>query len=57
MCSTKTMLCMALLAVAVVTVSADTDKFSTCCTKVSSAKSKVPIVDFLLQQLLLVLKL
>ncbi|CAI9618638.1 unnamed protein product [Staurois parvus] len=51
MCSMKIMLCMALLvAVAVVTVSADTGKFSTCCTRVSSAKPRVQIVDFLLQE-------
>nr|DBA25821.1 TPA: hypothetical protein GDO54_010165 [Pyxicephalus adspersus] len=51
MCSMKIMLCMALLAaVAVFTASADTGKFSTCCTRVSSAKPKVHLEDFLLQR-------
>ncbi|KAM9316438.1 eotaxin-like [Gastrophryne carolinensis] len=50
MFSTKTMLCAAVLTAAViVTVSADTGKFSTCCTKVSSAKTRVPLEDFLIQ--------
>ncbi|XP_073481577.1 C-C motif chemokine 8-like isoform X2 [Aquarana catesbeiana] len=51
MCSMKIMLCMALIAaVAVVKASSDPGKFSTCCTRVSSAKSKLQIVDFLLQE-------
>ncbi|XP_040204623.1 C-C motif chemokine 8-like [Rana temporaria] len=51
MCSMKIMLCMALLAaVAVVKASTDPGIFSTCCTRVSSAKSKLQIVDFLLQE-------
>ncbi|XP_068135214.1 C-C motif chemokine 3-like [Hyperolius riggenbachi] len=51
MCSAKIMLCMALLAAAAIaTISADTGKFSTCCTKVSSAKPRVHIEDFLIQK-------
>ncbi|XP_063775585.1 C-C motif chemokine 24-like [Pseudophryne corroboree] len=51
MCSLKTMLCLALLiASAVTTVSADTGKFSSCCTRVSSAKPKIHLENFLLQK-------
>ncbi|PIO33632.1 hypothetical protein AB205_0112150 [Aquarana catesbeiana] len=51
MCSMKIMLCMALIAaVVVVKASVDPGKFSSCCTKVSAAKPKVHLVDFLRQK-------
>ncbi|MEE6500899.1 hypothetical protein FKM82_003979 [Ascaphus truei] len=52
MCSVKIMLCVALLvASAIVTVTCDSGKFSSCCTRVSSAKTKVAITDFIIQKL------
>ncbi|XP_068135213.1 C-C motif chemokine 24-like [Hyperolius riggenbachi] len=51
MCSAKIMLCMALLAAAAITtVSADTGKFSTCCTRVSSGRRNDHIEDFIIMK-------
>ncbi|XP_077344798.1 C-C motif chemokine 8-like [Lithobates pipiens] len=51
MSSMKIMLCMALIAaVAVVNASTGPGGFSTCCTRVSSARTKLQLVDFFLQE-------
>ncbi|XP_077344797.1 uncharacterized protein LOC143988806 [Lithobates pipiens] len=50
MSSMKIMLCMALIAAVAVVKASDPGKFSSCCTKVSSAKPKVHLVDFLRQK-------
>ncbi|OCT81172.1 hypothetical protein XELAEV_18027985mg [Xenopus laevis] len=50
MSSVKTMLCAVLLIASIVSVTCDFGKIISCCTRVSTAKPKVALVNFLIQK-------